>query len=637
MIAVIMSVLFSSARLKQLRFWTALCGLVLFLFAVGAPFAAHAQPTVLQNLEAAGGSAGLSTQSIYALAGKIIRVVLGTLGFIAIGITIYAGFLWMTARGKEEQVDKAKDILRNGIIGLIIVLSAYGITEFIMSKLLNATTGGGEITDSGNGGAGADLANYTGFSQLGKVVESHDPGRDEKNVTRNKNIQVVFKFPVDLESVIDVNGSGVVKKNNIIIAGHLKTDNVSIYPTKEGKTKAFKAEEVIVFPINNNGIRGFVFDVQPVFEPNISYSVELGVGIQKAKPNTASVFSGFSGGYLWKFETGSDLDNIPPRIISVIPTAGGIYDRNITIQLAFSESVNMASSLGDYDPASKDKDGNPDKTFVNISTRAGDNADTIIKGSWRKGAGFNVIEFSPFEVCGKNSCGMDMFCLPAKSVLTVRALAGLLKNKGVSPEANILSGYQGVVDSANNALDGGGANGATPWSTIAGGIPRGSSVDDFFMKFSTTDKTKLTGPEIMSVTPAYAANSKSETPMNAASPVSITFDSLMKSSTFGDVELRAKNSLAQAGFWMESANKNIQNKDVTVLTIKHVDFAKKQDYGAIAPSSVLDIYQNCFLPAAGPGCSAAGQTQNIPAKLYCCNGTMSASPCPEQTYGQTKK
>lgn len=632
-----MFALFSQTKFKQLQFWTALGGLVLFLFVVGAPAMVHAQGAILQNLEAAGGGAGLGTQSIYALVGKIIRIVLGTLGIIAIGITIYAGFLWMTARGKEDQIEKAKDILRNGVIGLVIIFSAFGITEFIMSKLLNATGTSGEITDSGAGGSGADLGNYTGYSQLGKVVESHDPARDEKNVMRNKNIQVIFKFPIDLESIIDTSASGVVKKNNIIIAGPMKAANISIYPTKEGKAKAYKSEDVIVFPIYyDNGMRGFVLDVQPVFDPNISYTVELGVGIQKAKPNTTSAFSGFSGGYLWKFETGSDLDNTPPRITSVIPVAGGTFDRNITIQLTFSESVNMASSLGDYDPASKDKDGNPDKTFVNISARTGDGADTIIKGSWRRGAGFNVIEFTPFELCGKNSCGMDMFCLPAKSNINTRALAGLLKNKGVSPEANILSGYQGVVDSANNALDGGGENGAKPWSTT-GGTPQGSSTDDFFMKFNTTDKTKLTGPEVMSVAPAYSANSKSTEPVNATSPVIITFDSIMKSSTFGDIELLAKNPLAQAGFWMESANKNVQDKDVTVLNVKHVDFAKKQDYGTVIPSSVLDIYQNCFLPAAGPGCSADSQTKNVPATLYCCNGKMSSDPCPEQTYGQKKK
>ena len=49
---------------------------------------------------------------------------------------IYAGILWMTSQGNEQQVAKAKDMLINGIIGLIIVFAAYTITSFIGSEVL---------------------------------------------------------------------------------------------------------------------------------------------------------------------------------------------------------------------------------------------------------------------------------------------------------------------------------------------------------------------------------------------------------------------------------------------------------------------------------------------------------------------
>jgi len=40
----------------------------------------------------------------------------------------------MTAQGNEQQVTKAKDLITNSIIGLIIVLAAYAITAFISLK-----------------------------------------------------------------------------------------------------------------------------------------------------------------------------------------------------------------------------------------------------------------------------------------------------------------------------------------------------------------------------------------------------------------------------------------------------------------------------------------------------------------------
>lgn len=60
----------------------------------------------------------------------IIRVLLGLTTLVLVSLNVYAGFLWMTAGGNEEQVTKAKDTIRNATIGLIIVLSAYSITIF---------------------------------------------------------------------------------------------------------------------------------------------------------------------------------------------------------------------------------------------------------------------------------------------------------------------------------------------------------------------------------------------------------------------------------------------------------------------------------------------------------------------------
>ena len=57
-------------------------------------------------------------------------------------LTIYAGFLWMTARGNEEQVTKAKTILKTTLIGLVIVLASFGIAQFIYIYVAGSTTNG---------------------------------------------------------------------------------------------------------------------------------------------------------------------------------------------------------------------------------------------------------------------------------------------------------------------------------------------------------------------------------------------------------------------------------------------------------------------------------------------------------------
>lgn len=68
--------------------------------------------------------------------GQAIGVVLSFVGVLFLILMIYAGILWMTSQGNEQQVAKAKDMLINGIIGLIIVFAAYTITSFIGSEVL---------------------------------------------------------------------------------------------------------------------------------------------------------------------------------------------------------------------------------------------------------------------------------------------------------------------------------------------------------------------------------------------------------------------------------------------------------------------------------------------------------------------
>lgn len=65
------------------------------------------------------------------IAGQIITGIFSFLGIIFVAFTIYGGFLYMNARGNEEQTKKATSIITQALIGLVIILAAYAITYFI--------------------------------------------------------------------------------------------------------------------------------------------------------------------------------------------------------------------------------------------------------------------------------------------------------------------------------------------------------------------------------------------------------------------------------------------------------------------------------------------------------------------------
>ncbi len=80
--------------------------------------------------------AGFNTStSIGDVVALIIRMALGVLGIIFLVLLVMGGYQWMTAGGNEDQVEKAQSRIKNGIIGLIIVLSAYAITAFVFTRL----------------------------------------------------------------------------------------------------------------------------------------------------------------------------------------------------------------------------------------------------------------------------------------------------------------------------------------------------------------------------------------------------------------------------------------------------------------------------------------------------------------------
>jgi len=68
---------------------------------------------------------------------KIINVVIGVLGVVAVAVVIYGGFLFLTAQGDPGKIKKGKDSITWGIIGLIIALLSWSIINFVLSSTMS--------------------------------------------------------------------------------------------------------------------------------------------------------------------------------------------------------------------------------------------------------------------------------------------------------------------------------------------------------------------------------------------------------------------------------------------------------------------------------------------------------------------
>lgn len=70
---------------------------------------------------------------------RIINILLGFLGVIAVVLVLLGGFKWMTAAGNEDKIGEAKKLMGAGVVGLVIILAAYAIAAFVINQLVQAT------------------------------------------------------------------------------------------------------------------------------------------------------------------------------------------------------------------------------------------------------------------------------------------------------------------------------------------------------------------------------------------------------------------------------------------------------------------------------------------------------------------
>lgn len=90
-------------------------------------------------VEEYGGAWGGPTGGPVLIAAQIINVLLQLLGLMSLLLIFYGGFIWMMARGNEDEVKKAKDIIMGTTVGLLVILASYSFMRFIFDAALDAT------------------------------------------------------------------------------------------------------------------------------------------------------------------------------------------------------------------------------------------------------------------------------------------------------------------------------------------------------------------------------------------------------------------------------------------------------------------------------------------------------------------
>ncbi len=572
---------------------------------------------------------GLGDTDIRVTIGNIVRVFLGFLGILAVLIVMYGGFLWMTAAGNADQIDKAKKVLINGAIGLLIIMSAFTIVHFVLKSLTDATGFG-----TSSGGKGSSGISFETSGALGTIIESHFPDRNDNGIPRNTTIVVTFKIPIDPKSIMELPAGKTTPlgtpqgQGSDAIFDELKTDSVEIYPTSgEGSDvpvvdKLVSEVKVSMMPDKKT----FIFKPKSPIgsaKEGVDYTVRLTKDILNI--NGKPIFSGGSSDYNWSFGVSTVIDLTPPEVMETFPkmSTTKTLPRNIGVRITFDEPIFPPSISG------KSAEG-----FQNVVVgTVKDGSLKAVLGTFRITNAYRTVEFQaddPSNLCGKNACGKEVYCLPGDEQIQVLAKAADIENKGVGdPTAlmNLLAspstgGYNGVVDMAGNSLNGGGLN-ADELDDTGDGPPE----DNFFFVFTTSSKSDLEAPRIIGLNPT--ANQTGFDP--AADPLA-GFSKPMMYSSFSDVMLYPNPPELAVGFSKQFNEVPIEEgedfvefyDERTTFEFHHgTPFAEDAEYAPHMPSSIMDVAYNCFFPAKDSGACK----DNDDNTRWCCNGQPSKSEC----------
>ena len=601
------------------------------------------------------GQIGLGGADIRLIIANIIRIALGLVGLIMVVFTIYAGFLWMTAGGNDEQIIKAKSILKNTVIGLAIILASYSIVMFVMNLL---GIGAAPTGESAVEVSGPNTQNFQGSGALGTVIKDHYPMRNQEDVSRNTKIVVTFRRPVKLSSFVDdTSGNGILGDCKETVAnwstdcdqlkkganGQLSNSYVNISKASQNGDVASlesfpSGVAVLATTTIMNGTAG-VYTV--VFRPNeflgstsekFTYLVHLGNQILLDDPvnRDPSAFSVKILGndyYEWQFSCSTELDFNPPHVVSVYPANSGQDYMNTALQITFNEPMDPTGLQGSF------VNGRDDSYYVlqgNAIFLKTDHS-TLPAGNFSIVNNYQTLEFIPSRECGENTCGGKMYCM---NVCDKNAGAGCtdvvidrssVKNElfkmvikaATTINANSFEGspFTGAMDLSGNALDSapfGIVNVATAVDPTNANFFN-NNADNYNWSFNLAQIMFTKEPVVRQVIPGLDAGE-----IKAKQDWKMDFTGVMLfNSLYDGISLREEPEQTPATCFAPRASTDAGG-NTTLVGMFHCPFldGRSMYYFPVLTSDLMEVHFNCFNPGKGPGDSstrAVGAEANLRA------------------------
>ena len=81
------------------------------------------------------GAAGIQKVDADSLLTNILNMVYYIGGSVAVIVIVFAGIMYVASAGDAGRITRAKNMILYAVVGLIVILAAFAITNFVIGRL----------------------------------------------------------------------------------------------------------------------------------------------------------------------------------------------------------------------------------------------------------------------------------------------------------------------------------------------------------------------------------------------------------------------------------------------------------------------------------------------------------------------
>ncbi len=68
---------------------------------------------------------------------NLVGILLGLVGAVGVGFFVYGAYMYLTASGAPNQMERGKSAMMTAIAGIVLAMVAYGVVDIVMSAVVD--------------------------------------------------------------------------------------------------------------------------------------------------------------------------------------------------------------------------------------------------------------------------------------------------------------------------------------------------------------------------------------------------------------------------------------------------------------------------------------------------------------------